>query len=631
MIVPMKKASIVVMKEDKENLLKSLQRFGDLMIISDEDSHSNVDLSQDENYLSRVEKSIKIVKQYEAKRSLFDYTVVDYSDFINVDPKRMELVKQVEQANDEIAKLNNEVGSLKDKIKVLQPWKDLDINLSMLKSTKYAYLNLGFLESNKINDFLSSVSEKAVEVVQLGVSSEGQALLIASYYEDYDAVMTSAKNYGFIEVTLPSTNKYVSEMIIGYEEEIKECEAKIEKLKEELTNLAKSIKEIELLNDQLASEIELKKSQTTQTLETIYIQGWVRSDKIDELTKAIESATSIFDLEVNDPAEGELPPTYLKNNQFVEPFEAITDMFSKPSPYEVDPNPVMSIWYWITFGMMMGDAGYGLVMFIIFFLMIKLKKPKGGTLKLLKILLYSSITTIIWGVLFNSYFGFPLLDKPPLVDPINEPLNMLIISLIYGALHILTALVVKFYKLWISKDYLGAFYDAVSWMLIIIGLGLVGLGLVVPAVSMVGIILASVGALTVVLTAGRSKKNIFSRLGSGLWALYGVTGYMSDILSYSRILALVLSSAVIGMVMNQLAGMIQGSIVGIIASIFIYIIGHVFNLVMGLLSAYVHAGRLQYIEFFGKFFDGGGYDFKPLSIKLKYVNEVNDKVMKGEN
>lgn len=148
--------------------------------------------------------------------------------------------------------------------------------------------------------------------------------------------------------------------------------------------------------------------------------------------------------------------------------------------------------------------------------------------------------------------------------------------------------------------------------------------LFLPEFSKIGTILLIVGAATIVLFAGRKNKNIVGRLGNGLYTLYGATSYMGDILSYSRILALSLSTAVIAMVMNMLAGMVQGSVIGFIFSIVIYLVGHIFNLLMGLLSAFVHASRLQYIEFFGKFYEGGGYEFKPLSLKLKHINQIKE-------
>lgn len=168
-----------------------------------------------------------------------------------------------------------------------------------------------------------------------------------------------------------------------------------------------------------------------------------------------------------------------------------------------------------------------------------------------------------------------------------------------------------------------AIFDQLSWMVLITGAAL----LFLPATSTVGMVMAIAGAVTILLTAGRKKPGVFGKITGGLLGLYNITGYASDILSYSRILALSLATGVVGMVMNLLAGMLQGSIIGFVFSLLVYIVGHAFNLAMGLLSAYVHDSRLQYIEFFGKFYEGGGYAFKPLSVDTKYVDVVDETTM----
>jgi len=205
---------------------------------------------------------------------------------------------------------------------------------------------------------------------------------------------------------------------------------------------------------------------------------------------------------------------------------------------------------------------------------------------------------------------------------------MLGFSLVFGVLHIINGLGFKFALLIRRKDYVGAIADALSWILILVGLVLFAAQLVIwtsaSLLSYIGLGFAGVGALLLLFLAGRKSKNIFGKVLGGLGALYKSTSYVSDILSYSRILALSLSSAVIASTMNLLAGMIQGSVIGFILSLLVYLVGHVFNFVMSMLSAYVHDGRLQYIEFFGKFYEGGGYLFEPFSIRLKQISEISD-------
>ena len=202
-------------------------------------------------------------------------------------------------------------------------------------------------------------------------------------------------------------------------------------------------------------------------------------------------------------------------------------------------------------------------------------------------------------------------------NPLDDPVKMLVLTLVVGGLHILTGMIVKAVLNVKAGHPWSALFDQFSWMLILIGAGLI----FISRTRLVGIVLAAVGAGIVLLTAGRAKKGIFGKITGGLVGLYGVTNYMSDILSYSRILALSLATGVVGMVMNMLAGMVRGSVpvIGLLFALLIYAVGHVFNLALSLLSAYVHDCRLQYIEFYGKFFDGGGKMFKPFSIQTKYI------------
>lgn len=618
MIVPMKKAKIVVLKEDRERLLLSLQKYGEIMLIPQSEDHEILDTTTEENFIQRTEKSLRFIKNYQEKKGFFsDYKEVNYDEFVNVDPKRLTLLKQIEEAEEQISRLKSENELIKESIAVLKPWSLLDEKLSNLSSTKHARIHVGYIDRRSFEILENEVKNVGGEVNSFGLAPEGQTIVISLYYEDNDEIMEKVRNLGYLEATLPKSNATVSEIIEEKEKIILNNNEEIDQIKTELKQLSLSITELELLNDQMETIKNLKSSPITHTLETVYLEGWVRSDRIERFQSSISEATEIYDLELIDPEKDEVPPTAVKNNKFVSAFETITDMFAKPKINEVDPNPTMSFWYWIIFGMMMADVGYGIVMAIVFFGLIKLTRPKGNALKLMRVLLFASIPTVIWGVLFGSYFGKTL--NPILLDPTLETMKMLILSLVIGALHIITGILVKAYTNFIRKDYFAILFDQLSWISVLVGIGLMFL----PAYAKIGQIMALSGAIIIVLFAGRKSKNIFGRFGGGLYSLYGITGYMSDILSYSRILALSLSTAIIGYVMNLLASLLQASIVGFIFSIFVYLVGHTFNIVMGLLSAYVHDSRLQYIEFFNKFYEGGGYEFEPLSVKLKYIDHVN--------
>lgn len=621
MIVPMKKAQIVVLKDDKDKLLKSIQRYGELMIIKDED-HSDYDIRSENTLSQRTDKSLQLMKKYKEKQGLFnkEFKEVNYSEFVTEDPNRLLMLDRIEEYDSKINNLKSQNEVLTEEIKGLKPWEELDFSTIKVKDLRYASIHTVFVERRNAEKFINALETLNLPFNLLGYDNNyGQAFIFAVYKNDNEEVFTELGLIGYNEIKLEKTDLLIKDIIQAKEKTITDNLDTIYNLQENLRSEAQKVTELEILSDQINSHNEIKKAYHKQTLNTVYLEGWVRSDRVERLEKSINSATDIYDLAISEPGEEEIPPTVTKNPKFIQPFEIITDMFARPTQEDIDPNPLMSFWYWLIFGMMMGDAGYGVVMLILFGGFIKIMKPKGEALKLFRVLCYSGITTIFWGVMFGSYFGVTW--NPIMFVPMDEPLKMLIFSLIFGAVHILSGVVAKAYKNFKNGNYMDIIYDQLSWIMMIVGIGF----LVVPSLSQIGIILAVAGAGIVLLTAGRQKKNIFARLGSGFTGLYGITGYMSDILSYSRLLALGLSTAVISYVMNLLAGMLQSNPVGFAFSLIVYVVGHAFNIIMGLLSAYVHDSRLQYIEFFGKFYEGGGYAFEPLSLKLKYVDKVNEK------
>lgn len=617
MIVKMKKVHLVVLEEDKDNLLQALQKNGNIMLIKQEEEQ-DINNKKIDDAIIRVKESLKILQPYqEKKKFITEISEVQYQDFINVEEKNEELIDKIRKINFDIERMENEISSLKEKKQVYLPWKDFSFKLNDLENTKYTFVHTGIMRNDKFKLFVESIEDLNVVYEFKKTTATLGSLILFTYLDDEIIVDGQLKFYDFQEISLPRIDKTAKEVLDNISFEVKNLEDEISNLEKKFIGLAKQQKDIELYSDQMHSIKELDNAPFKGTLEAIYFEGWVPENKCSSIESTVSKVTSFYDINFVEPEEGDVPPTKIENNALVKPFETITDMFATPAQGEIDPNPVMSIWYWIIFGMMMGDVGYGIIMSVFSFLFIKIKKPRGGTRKMLQVFAYTGISTIIWGVMFGSIFGFELW-KPVLVAPIEEPLTLLIVSLIVGGLHIITGLLTKAYGLIKNGKAWDAIFDQFSWVAILIGIGFIFLP--VPIYVVYGLI--GFGVVTILLTAGRSKRNIFGKATGGLLGLYGITSYMSDILSYSRILALSLSTAVIAYVMNLLAGMVMGSIIGVFFGIIIYIIGHTFNIAMGLLSAYVHDGRLQYVEFFGKFYEGGGYAFTPLSLKLEYTYRV---------
>ena len=626
MIVPVKKASIAILKENYDDVIKSLQKSSVIMIIDGEahDRKTSLDLSQ--SLMADVEQSIKLLKKYEQKKPLFgSYLETDLEEFLNVNYDTTKLPELILSLSKEIEELDLKIKDQISYLKKLSKWENLDIIPSELKNTKYTKIIVVEVLNREVEKLEKLFVENNYIYNFYGSDERTTALVVSSYIDDYDELYTRLQEFGFEEISLPQVDYLLKDYLEKENQEVQNLLA----LKEEKLNLLKSyvtsLDDLKVLNDQILTQNALDNIMFIATNNTAVINGWVRSDEHDKLVEALEAATSIYELEYVEPNENEIVPTYNKNNKFTSQFETITDMFSKPHSKEVDPNPVMSFWYWILFGMMMGDVGYGILMIIGGIIAKKIMKPKGGTLKLINIILYSGIPTIIWGIIFGSYFGFNLKEDFGLsfvwyaFSPMDNPIMMLLVSIIVGALHLMTGLVVKIYIDIKEKDYIDLFSKNLSWILILSGIGVFFLS------KIAGLVLVLIGVLLILVFNGARKKSLIGKMAFGLLGLYDLTSYLSDLLSYSRIMALAMSSAAVAMVMNTLAQMVGGNPVGMIFSALIFMVGHLFNLVLGLLSAYVHDSRLQYIEFFGKFFEGGGVDFKPLSIETKYVKNIKQK------
>ena len=321
------------------------------------------------------------------------------------------------------------------------------------------------------------------------------------------------------------------------------------------------------------------------------------------------------------------------NNGFSEPVEGITSDYSMPSASDIDPNPIMAIFYYWFFGMMFSDAGYGLLMMIVCGILgfgNVIEKSKRRTYKMF---FFCGVSTTFWGIMYGSFFGdmidtiaktffnSPVRFKPVFLNPTDKPLELLIISVAFGMIHILTGLVIKFYVTWKKGERLDAVCDTGFWIIALVGICLFAGSMAgIAVLKNIGIAMIAVGFGGLLVTGGRKNKNIIGKIFGGVLSLYDITSYVGDALSYSRLMALGLATGVIASVINVLGSLGGNSVIGVIAFVLISIFGHALNFAINCLGAYVHTNRLQYVEFYQKFYEGGGRKFKPLAMNTKYYN-----------
>ncbi len=616
MILAMKKVRVFALRSDRDAILKSLQRHAVMMIESTDATAPDDRLDEARRRETEAADAIKYLAPYSNEKSGLLTPLPEVGlDAIIASAGNGAIAAEARAIRDEAAGHTAEITAWNGLLKQAAPWADCPLTAADLAGTASCTVFTGYLPGSAAAQTAQAVDELAAVLDSYGVQGTYQAVSAVCLRAQAGEVLALLKRAGFMSFSLPAEAGTMGDYIRAIEHKIADAQARIDTLTDRARELGGQTGELKLFYDSRKAECDRYAAPVATTDATFYLTGWVLEERQEEVAAAVAEATDVYEVELSEPADGEQPPTQVRNNRLVEPFETITDMFSRPNPNEgIDPNPVMAPWYWIIFGMMMADAGYGLLMAIMFGVYLKFKKPRGDFGKLVRVLLYSSVTTAIWGVLFGSYFGESLLP-PVLFAPLENPMPMLLLSFALGALHIFCGLIVNAVEHFRHGEWQQALGCDFGWIILIVGLPL----MVLPATADIGKYMALGGLALILLFTGGGVRSPFKRLMAGVSSLTGVTGYMSDILSYSRIVALMLASGVVAMVMNILAGMVADMpVVGIVLSLAVYAVGHIFNLVLGLLSAYVHASRLQYIEFFGKFYEGGGYLFEPLSYRPTY-------------
>lgn len=629
MIVPVKKIRVIASKDEKSNLVQIVQELGKIMLSNPVDTQIT---GEEQQTLRRIEKYISILEPYQ-KKKFFEYNELSSDEFQSISSDSKVLLEKVENAYEskEIAEKNIEKNN--EEINLINPFLDLEVTTNDLYNLNKTKAIIGFYENIKKDSIKNRLKKNDCFVETIKEDEDLTYIVAIISNEDYLNVLKELKNVSFKEVVLPKVDVSLKDYLKELENNLKannDISNSNELLLKEYSN---NINILKAYYDYKYNKAIKDKVKLFETDKTVYFEGWVREDQLKEVEIELNEKVG-SNIELLDVDEDEVVPTYTKNNKFVSNFETITNMFSVPNPNELDPNPMMSFWYWLIFGIMMGDVGYGLVMVVFFSLFNKLKKPKGDFKKLINVFKYSGISSIIFGVLLGSFFGasFDLLNMigklfgndqltSVIFDPINDPLPMLVLSIAIGVVHIISGLILKIINEIRRKEVITALSDGLSWIIILVGIAL----FVLVKPTLIGIITVLIGALMLIITKALSGSGFVGKILAGSGSIMEVSNYLGDILSYSRILALSLSTAVIAFTFNLLADMVSGSIIGFLLAIIIYIIGHVFNFAMGLLSAYVHDGRLQYLEFYGKFYEGGGTLFEPFTYELKYINEINNK------
>ena len=644
-ILKMKKLRLMAVRSKKDELLRELIRHG---CVEFSELEGEIQGSQLENLVSRESSDVATLKSqytslnhaivllntYAPKKEKLLSAKPELEDLVFLDDTgltgALRIAEAIEGYDSRIKRISAEESRQRSIIESLQPWQGLDLPLNtegtercgVLMGTIPAKTDLG-----QVQAAIEAVDQES-ELFQINEDKRDRYVLLVAMKEKIPAMQDCLRGFAVSASNLGGMNGTAKECILQAKQQLTELAKEKAGCVENIRAEAVRRDELKLAADRVSTKIALaeadEKLYGTQT--TVVMEGWIPEEREAELVKVFEDFGCAW--ETLEPEESEYPqvPVKLKNNKITNALNMVTDMYSLPAYGSLDPNPLMAPFFILFYGLMMADMGYGLIMVIAALVAMKKIKPRRGTLSFCQLLLYGGISTFVMGALTGGFFGNALEQigiilnlgegwgvLPALFNPMTDSMMVLIGAMVLGLIHLNTGMVINFVK----KTKRGQLADAIweegaLWVTLIGGVLLaLGFGNVagVPVVLVIGLLMVFYGG-------SRSAKG-FGKLLSVFTTLYNTaTGWFGDILSYSRIMALMLAGSVIATVFNTI-GAIANNIVFFAV---IFIIGHSLNFALNLLGCYVHDLRLQCLEYFGKFYEDGGRPFQPLEVKTKYYN-----------
>ncbi|MDK0735293.1 V-type ATP synthase subunit I [Clostridium perfringens] len=646
-IVKMNKFTLLAFESEKEKLLKKIQSSSEVEFINLQDEEkvegnevfealSKDDLDAEttliEENVSKTRSALDFLKEFVAEvgglkalKAGKESLTLDELE-VKVENSNWEVVySEVKKMERELATLENEKTKLLGEIEILEPWQSFDAPLGELNSFEKVVTFLGVISSQNLknmkNEIESEFKESYIEVISN--TDQDSYVFVMTMKERAEEMDEVLKNFGFSAFQTKYKEK-ASVLVEEFKLKIKEIEAQKADLRGVLSNYREEKRTLELAYEYY-SNILLRKEASENFLKTdrvVVIQGWVPKNDNSSLEGIIQSSVGdMYYLEFEEVKEEEVAevPVKLHNKGPAAAFDSITEMYSLPRYDEIDPTPLLTPFYLVFFGMMVADLGYGLVLFAGSLLAMKLLNLDEAQEKFAKFFMYLSIATTVAGAVFGTAFGFEL--PFGLINPSKDTNLLLILSVGFGVIQIFFGLFIKAYMLIRDKQYLYALFDVGSWIMLLIGLPMIFFD---GPISLVGKVLAIVGSILIILTQGRDEETKGAQIGQGLYALYGITGYVGDLVSYTRLMALGIAGGSIAAALNLIIGMFPGIAVIIVGPLF-FIAAHTFNMLLSLLGAYVHTARLQYVEYFSKFYEGGGKAFTPFRTINKFITIKRNK------
>ena len=662
-IVKMKRLRLIGMQSERESMLRQLQHLGCVEIDEPGDRKDDPDwasltrpdtgaLNEARDARSSVENALNALKKYGPKQKgglLTPRPVITEGELFDDGAYRTGLADagQLVALERKISALYAEQNKLRTQKLALAPWLALDIPLETASTAEVA-VSFGTVAASTDLDAMDRALGAVTDLYELmraGADNELKYLVFLCHRSAEEDCQGVLKEYGFSRAALRGWTGTAAENDKRLDEQMADAARELESTIAQVGEYASRKGALEQCLDRADQEIarEEARCRLLDSSSAFFLEGWVPVPDEKKLLEQLGQYTCCW--ETQDPAPEDYPvvPVKLKNNRFTEPLTTITEMYSLPAYDGVDPNGLMMPFYVFFFGFMFADLGYGLILAGACAFINHKVHPKGGFGQLIRLMIMCGISSAVIGFFTGGFFSdflaqftsmlglpqpvIPFLSVPdgvtgvpgPLLNVMGDPMTVLVFALAVGFVQIVVGMAVKFWMLCRRGQVVDAILDIGTWWVIFVGIGLfaAGIGNVAgyPVVLIIGCLM--------LLGQGRTAKG-FGKVTAIIGAVYnGVTGYFGDILSYSRLMVMMLAGSVIGQVFNILGAMPGGGMppaIGIPIFFIIFIIGHAFNIGLNVIGTYVHTSRLQYLEFFKQFYEEGGRPWRPLNIATKYVD-----------
>ena len=629
-ILGMKKMALVAHRDSKDALLKSIQTLGAIEIVSSSleglaAASSPLRLAQLEAQLCDVRAALDTIRLYDDEKPSFfapkpQVSLQTLQDALLSESETHQIIDKIKQFQSDMAALKTRRQRLVNRMAQMEPFASFDIPLESLGESTYTTSLMGTLPDESAQGFVQIGADYADNAYfeRAGFGKGLFSVYVVMHNSIRERLTGELKYIGLSEVPGKESVGTPADIIHDCDSELEALSHEMHEHEEKAKKYSQHKQLLFLVEDYLLTEIARERciEKLGETGSAFAMEGWAIAEDTARIEKAVLDAAPEAFISFREPADDETPPTALSNPKVVSPFEAVTSMYSVPYSRGFDPNLLVAVFYFIIFGMMMADVVYGLILTIGALLLLRFKKPTGMFRKITTVVMICGISTSLWGVFFGNILsieGIPYVINP--LSNANDALLMLVLCLGIGVLHIFTGLITGM----VIDIRRGRVFDAIcdrfSWVLLISGGIMLMLG---GIIGTVGTYMALAGAAILLFTQGRHKKGVLKKIVGGLSSLYGVTGYLGDILSYCRIFGMGLATTVIAMVFNTIAGLLMDSAILYVFGLVVLTVGHVFNIAINTLGAFVHTARLQYIEFFNKFYEGDGRTFNPLTLRTRH-------------